>query len=120
MGIKKEKKSNDKSEIVEAPGMKYRHYAPKKPLHLVNERNLFSDIWSYYVKKKEIDDIVFIVTKQNELFNKASETKNILVIGSGDNLNEVASNLFLILRKIDDEAKYQNVKLIFCEIFKQN
>merc|ERR1712087_598522 len=97
--IKKEKKSE--SEIVEAPGMKYRHYAPKKPLYLVQANDLFSDIWSFYEKKSEIENIVFIVTRQNKLFSKASETKNVLVIGNGDDLNEIASNLFLILRKID-------------------
>ena len=119
--IKKDKKqSGNESNIVEAPGMKYRHYAPNKPLYLVENIDLFCDIWWFYKLENEIDNVVFIVTKQNSLFSKAKENKNVLVIGDGDDLNEIASNLFLILRKIDDDAEYQNVKLIFCEVFDQN
>merc|ERR1712154_56772 len=56
--IKKEKNNtNVESEIVEAPGMKYRHYAPKKPLYLVQDADLFVDIWWFYKMRKEIDHV---------------------------------------------------------------
>ena len=72
-------------------------------------------------------NIAFIITKQNCLYKKyckdnenGVEYKNLLIIGNGDNLNEIASNLFKILRKIDDNKEYKNIKIIFSEIFQLN
>eukprot|EP00483_Globobulimina_turgida_P012501 UN12524 len=117
--IKYAKELKKGSGIVEAPGMKYRHYAPKKPLFLVADIGLFGDMYWFYKLKNEIENVVFIITTQNVLAQKCKENKNILLIGDGDNLNEIASNLFIILRKIDDEQQYKNTKLIFCQVFKQ-
>ena len=42
-----------------------------------------------------------------------------MVIGDGEDLSEIASNLFAVLRKVDDGEEYQGIKLIFCETFEQ-
>ena len=120
VGIKGKEEKVDDGKIVEAPGMKYKHYAPRKPLYLVEDADLFGDMYWFYKMKKEIGNIVFIVTKQSVLFDKCEENKNVMVIGDGNDLNEIAGNLFKILRKIDDEREYEGVKVIFCEMFKKN
>ena len=82
-------------EAVTSPGMKYRHYAPKTKCSMV------------YSKQEE---------KMIETINKISENGNILVLGRtrhidkykakyvldmGDSLEEIAHNIFSMLRKVD-------------------
>eukprot|EP01083_Nonionella_stella_P006193 17998_1 len=104
---------------VEAPGMKYRHYAPKKPLYLVQNSDLFADMFWFYKGQNKQDSVVFIVSKQNALSARDNNT-NVLIIGDANHLDEIAANLFIILRKIDDEEQYKNIKVIFCETFENN
>lgn len=86
-----------------APGMKYRHYAPKAPLKIIK-----GDM------KKTIEKINDMVQNYMEIHKKVGiiateETKDaynkgaiILSVGSRERLEEVAYNLFNILREFDN------------------
>ncbi len=100
----------EKNEAVSSPGMKYRHYAPNTKCIMV------------YSKSKEK-----MINKINELTNKTTkEGKKVLVLGrksnlekyissqkwnEGETLNEIAKNIFTLLRKVDKE----NVDLVIIE-----
>lgn len=92
----------EQNEIVSSPGMKYRHYAPNTKCMMIYSK----------VEEKMIDKI-------NEVANQMKqENKKVLVIGKqehldsyiadekwnmGKTLEEVAKNIFTILRKVDKE-----------------
>ena len=100
----------EKNEVVSSPGMKYRHYAPNTKCMMV------------YSKQKEK-----MINKINEITKKMyEEGKEVLVLGQkdhleqytshkkwniGENLNEIAKNIFTLLRKVDKE----NVDLVIIE-----
>lgn len=97
-------------EIVASPGMKYRHYAPNTKCMMIYSQS----------EQKMIDKI-------NEITNELQkEGKRVLVLGRkkhinsyitptkcnmGDTLEEVAKNIFTLLRKVDKE----NVELVLIE-----
>ncbi len=100
----------EKNEKVASPGMKYRHYAPNTKCMMVYSKN----------NQKMVDKINDITKKMYE------DNKNILVLGRkdnleeyisqkkwniGENLNEIAKNIFTLLRKVDKE----NVDLVIIE-----
>lgn len=92
----------EKDEIVASPGMKYRHYAPITQCMMVYSQ--------------EADKMI---AKINELtLQYEQQEKKVLVLGTtknlegyhakckwnmGKNLNEVAKNIFTLLRKVDEE-----------------
>lgn len=100
----------EKDEIVASPGMKYRHYAPTTQCMMV------------YGKKADK-----MIAKINELtLQYEQEGKEVLVLGTtknlqgyhakqkwnmGENLNEVAKNIFTLLRKVDK----QQIDLVIIE-----
>ena len=100
----------EKNEIVSSPGMKYRHYAPNTKCMMV------------YSKQKEK-----MINKINEITSQTNkEGKEVLVLGRknnlekyiskkkwniGENLSEIAKNIFTLLRKVDKE----NVNLVIIE-----
>ena len=100
----------EKNEIVSSPGMKYRHYAPNTKCMMV------------YSKQKEK-----MINKINEITSQINEEgKEVLVLGRknnlekyiskkkwniGENLSEIAKNIFTLLRKVDKE----NVDLVIIE-----
>ncbi|MCM0649777.1 L-threonylcarbamoyladenylate synthase [Clostridium swellfunianum] len=99
-----------------APGMKYRHYAPKAPMKIVRGE-----------LQKTIEKISEIV--QNSIDEKkkvgilaTEETKNkylhgmIISIGSRADISSVGKNLFEALRKFDDAG----VDLILAEAFEES
>lgn len=105
-------KLNEK--IVKSPGMKYRHYAPKAPLILVEGRDQVSKIQNlidYYQKQKEI--IGVMTTKETKHFYKNANL--VLVVGSRKKLEEIARNLFKILREFDRKG----VDIIISESFSE-
>ena len=98
-----------------APGMKYRHYAPnakvkiikgdrKKTIEKINEM-----IHNYIDEGKQVG---ILSSKENASYYEDGE---ILVIGSKDNLNEVAKNLFEALRSLDDKK----VDVILAEAYEE-
>ncbi|WP_055669383.1 L-threonylcarbamoyladenylate synthase [Desnuesiella massiliensis] len=98
-----------------APGMKYRHYAPKAPVKIIE-----GDLQKTIAKINEmmqnyIDDnkrVGIMATEETKSQYKAGE---IISLGSRSNLSEVAQNVFEILRTLDDS----NVDIILCEGFEE-
>ena len=95
---------SDESAAPKAPGMKYKHYAPKGNLRIVSSE-CESKVIDYINKegKKLIEKghRVGVITpdhiKDMFLFDHVES------IGHIDNATEIGSNLFKILRKMDDE-----------------
>lgn len=101
-----------------SPGMKYKHYAPNANITLVCG---CSNKISAYITKCLIDDkknnIKSIVVAPSEhIHNYANFT--LLDIGSIKNLDEIARNLFTILRKCDEifASKVYIEGFLECEI----
>lgn len=98
-----------------APGMKYRHYAPKAPLKIVqgNLSKTIAKINEMVQNYKGENKIVGIMcTDETKL-----EYKNQIVIslGSRKNMSTIGRNLFEVLREFDD----LNVDIILCEAFEE-
>lgn len=92
----------EQNEVVSSPGMKYRHYAPNTKCMMI-----------YSEDKERMIEKINEVTKQMQ-----KEDKKVLVIGKrehlekyvadkkwnmGGTLEEVAKNIFTLLRKVDKE-----------------
>lgn len=96
-----------------APGMKYRHYAPKARLAIVEgtlrEETLAIRQLSYaaYRKGKEVG---IIATNESAPFYSHGIVKN---IGTRENEKTIARNLYSVLREFDDE----DVTEIYSESF---
>lgn len=98
-----------------APGMKYRHYAPKAPVKIIK-----GDIEKTIAK---INEMVLnsIEHKKKVGIIATEETKNhyknglVISLGSRDNLEEIGQNLFKVLRSFDSIG----VDLILCEAFQE-
>ncbi len=98
-----------------APGMKYRHYAPKAPLKIID-----GDIKKTIAKINEMvqnyidggKKVGIIATDETFEFYPQGE---IISLGSRNNLEDVAKNLFEVLRIFDDKA----VDIILSESFEE-
>ena len=98
-----------------APGMKYRHYAPKAHLKIIRGKNektieIINEILENYIEKG--NDVAILTTDEN--LNKFNSGK-VISLGSENNLNEIAKNLFETLRKCDDLG----VQHILCQGFEE-
>lgn len=98
-----------------APGMKYRHYAPKAPVKIID-----GDI------DKVVEKINKMVLNYNEQGKKigiiaTDETKyrydndTIFSLGSREHMEDISQSLFHVLRSFDS----LNVDLILCEAFEE-
>jgi len=99
-----------------APGMKYRHYAPKGDLTIVEGSAAHVVEYINEMAKKLSDEghkVGIIATTDNFSKYHADVVKN---AGSRQNEEEVARQLFKILREFDDE----NVEYMFSESFDEN
>ena len=102
--------------IPKSPGMKYRHYAPKGELKIVDGElnDIVKKINSLVEKKQDEGYKVGVIA--------TSQTKNlydngiIVNIGNRENEEEIANNLFRILREFDKIG----VEYIFVESLKCN
>lgn len=96
-----------------APGMKYRHYAPKAKLYIV-EGDLREEILAIrqlaYAADSEGKKIGIIATSETLPFYKYGVVKN---IGTRENEKTIARNLYKVLREFDEE----DVETIFSESF---
>lgn len=103
-----------RDKVVKSPGVKYRHYAPKAPLILV-EGNLkerlkkFKNLISFYKKRRKI--IGIMISQETKKFLKGGDV--ILVIGGRKKLKEISGNLFKTLREFDE----RKVNIILAETF---
>ena len=96
-----------------APGMKYRHYAPKADLTIVNGEA--KDVVNYIndaASKAHNDGLRcgVIATKESISLYNADSIKD---VGSRDDDEAIARNLFRVLREFDDE----DIDLIYTEGF---
>jgi L-threonylcarbamoyladenylate synthase len=96
-----------------APGMKYRHYAPKAKVKIIKgniEKTIekIEKIVENYIDNEK--EVVILTTK--EIKNKFTKGK-VISLGSEKNLEEIASNLFEALRTCDDLG----ADLILCQSF---
>lgn len=96
-----------------APGMKYRHYAPRASIKIIKgERKKVVEkinemVDNYIGNGKRVGILTF---SDDYLFYTKGE-----IINLGDNLNEVAKNLFEALRRFDDKG----VDIILSQSFEE-
>lgn len=98
-----------------APGMKYRHYAPKAPLKIIqgnSEKTIakINEIVQNYIDENKTVGI--IATDETVNRYKGGIVKS---LGSRNNLDSIAQNLFETLREFDDKE----VDLILSEAFEE-
>lgn len=87
-------------DIPKSPGMKYIHYAPKGKLTVIfgNQDNItkyFNDI----VKQYDQDKVAIICALE---YQDLIKCKNKVIIGSLKKPEEIAANLFIALRRMDE------------------
>lgn len=98
-----------------APGMKYRHYAPKAPVKIVaGEINkvvakISEMVLNYNEQGKKVGVIATDETK--DLY----KNQIVISLGSRENLNDIGKNLFKVLRSFDS----MDVNIILCEAFEE-
>lgn len=105
------KKSNENIKP-KAPGMKYRHYAPKAKIKIINgntEKTIekIKDLLQNYI---DAGLKVGIMTCDEHIEHYPNKAERIS-LGSRNRMNEIAKNLFEALRSFDDKA----VDIIFAE-----
>lgn len=98
-----------------APGMKYRHYAPKALLTIVKgEEKKVTDKLLQLLKEdveKGLKVGIMTTVKHKDLFDKGE----VICLGEADNNEEIARNLFWALRRFDE----LNVDVIYSEAFSE-
>lgn len=101
--------ANDSSVKPKAPGMKYRHYAPKAPLTIVEgqKEKVVSYINSQLLSGKKVGIIATDETSGNYTGGE------IISVGSCDDERSVAHNLYGALRQMDG----LDVEVIYSESF---
>lgn len=92
--VKEELKSG---ETPLSPGMKYKHYAPRANLFLVDDRYIsFVD----FAKKKQETENCAIMCYDEEI--PLLQDKNLLPVGKMEDIKNQTKKLFILLRKADD------------------
>ena len=105
--------SGDCKEAPKAPGMKYRHYAPKGNLVIVagDEADVVETMNAFAKEAmSEGKKVGIIGTEENLLSYEAHSIKS---VGSKDDEASIARRLYTILREFDDE----NIEAIYSEAF---
>ena len=98
-----------------APGMKYRHYAPKAKVQIIKgnkEKTIekINEIVQNYIESKKSVAVLCTNELRDKIFNA-----EVISLGSINNLNDIAKNIFESLRICDD----LKVDLILCEAFNE-
>ncbi len=79
-----------------SPGMKYKHYAPKANLYLVDDKNVsFIEL----AKQKQKDENCAVMCYNEEV--PLLENKNLLPVGDEKDIKNQTKNLFILLREAD-------------------
>ena len=105
--------TEDTGEAPKAPGMKYRHYAPKAQLMIVEgetEEAVKAIRQIAYEQTRLGYKVGIIATNETIDFYTTGVIKN---IGSRSNENTIAKNLYKVLREFDEE----DVSYIYSEAF---
>lgn len=95
--------------VPKSPGQKYRHYAPKASMEVIIGNN--SSIKKYIEKYKKNSNKKTAYILFEESIDIVENEEIVFNLGSKDNLNEMAFNLFTMIRHADKE----NVEHIICE-----
>ncbi len=96
--------SADSLEAPKAPGMKYRHYAPKAKMVIVEgELEAMVEAMNQLAveRRNQGKKVAVLATKEHESLYQADVVK---VIGSRRDEYEIARNLYRILREFDEES----------------
>jgi len=98
-----------------APGMKYRHYAPKAKIKIIRgnkEKTIdkIKEIVDNYIEKNKNVAVLCVEENKNEFSNG-----KVISLGSEFILEDIARNLFEALRTCDDLG----VDIILCEAFEE-
>lgn len=88
----------EKDEVVLSPGMKYRHYAPDSRCLLIYSEENCKLVAKTKDLAKEYNNPVIICSDENVNYYNNVET---VTYGSKGNYQEIASNIFRLLRKVD-------------------
>ena len=91
----------DKDEVVKAPGMKYRHYAPAEPVVIVSGSR--EKAAAYIRSHFEPGDRVLCFEEELPLY----EGCNPLSYGKEADVNTLSAGLFAALRELDDPSIHQ-------------
>ena len=91
----------DKDEVVKAPGMKYRHYAPSEPVVIVSGSR--EKAAAYIRSHFEEGDRVLCFEEELPLY----EGCNPLSYGQEADVNTLSAGLFAALRELDDPSIHQ-------------
>ena len=91
----------DKDEVVKAPGMKYRHYAPSEPVVIVSGSR--EKAAEYIRAHFEPGDRVLCFEEELPLY----EGCNPLSYGQEADVNTLSAGLFAALRELDDPSIHQ-------------
>ncbi|MBL7574466.1 L-threonylcarbamoyladenylate synthase [Peptoniphilus asaccharolyticus DSM 20463] len=112
IGIDESIISKDESIVPKSPGQKYKHYAPKAEAYCFvgNLDNVVKEINKRITEQKNKKIAVLATDETVEGYEGAHFLAS---LGSRENLEEIASNLFEDLRKCDDEK----VDIIYVEGF---
>lgn len=81
----------NEGEKVKSPGMKYRHYSPKAEVYLVDKDEIENKITEITDKK-----ILLLITEEGQY--------DVDSIVMGNDLEEIAKNIFGLLRKSDEDG----------------
>lgn len=98
-----------------APGMKYRHYAPKASVKIIKgDLKKTIEKINEMVQNYKDGEIKFgiLATEETKKFYLATE---VISLGSREDLSSIAHNLFEALRALDDK----NVDIILSEAFEE-
>lgn len=74
--------------------MKYKHYAPSKPLYLVEKKSIFKEVVKTLRQRKRVAALC-----SQETCEDVEEPK--IILGTSENLYTVAKNLFKSFRELD-------------------
>lgn len=110
------KKSPSENVVARAPGMKYRHYAPKAPLYIVEGRNeeVIRYINAEAVKNAAEGRITGILATEET--KKCYTGGMVFCVGERANAESIAAGLFDTLRSFDETG----VSVIYSESFADN
>lgn len=112
-------KKPDDSIKPKAPGMKYRHYAPKASLTLVEGEiaDVTAGIIGLASEKVVIGKKVGVIATEETkaYYEKAFQNNEVVlfVLGSSKDATSIAKNLYRVLRECDEK----NMEYVFCETF---
>ena len=79
-----------------SPGMKYKHYAPQADLYLIDDECVS---FVEYVKQKQAQENCAVMCYDEEI--ELLENKNLLPVGSKNDIKNQTKKLFILLRKAD-------------------